>query len=151
MKDAHVLAAASLLSILLTTIHLTHDIVVGIDRGGLEMAWVPPVLALWAYATLALGERRSAYVVVLVMSLLASGLPVIHMTGRSGIIGVSARSAGALGAFFFGWTLIAVGVTGPLGVLLSARGLWRLTRERWRTRLRAPAAPSPSVDLASAP
>lgn len=117
----------SLLSILLTTFHLTHDIVVGIEPGGLEMFPVLPVLALWMYATLGLAGRRSGYLVALVLSLLASGLPGVHMTGRSGIIGTSARS---YAPFFFGWTLLAVGVTAICTVLLSVHGLWLLRRAR---------------------
>lgn len=137
MNDARSLIVASLLSILLTIFHITHDVVVGIERGGLDMASVLPVLALWAYATLALAGRRSGYVIVLVLSLLAAGLPVVHMTGKSGMVGVSARAGGALGAFFFGWTLLAVGVTALLSVLLAARGLWGLRQARTERR-RAP-------------
>jgi hypothetical protein len=46
-------------------------------------------------------------------------MPVIHMTGAG--VGVK-RSAGA---FFFVWTLYALGVTGTFGVILSARALRR--------------------------
>ena len=38
------------------------------------------VLLIWLYATLALAGRRSGYIIILVLSLLVSGLPVIHMT-----------------------------------------------------------------------
>jgi hypothetical protein len=143
MDGERPLIVASLLSLLLTTFHINHDIVVGIERGGLDMAPVLPVLALWAYATLALAGRRSGYAIVFVLSLLASGLPVVHMTGRSGMIGTSARSLGALGAFFFGWTLLALGVSALLSVLLSARGLW--------LSLRGPARERGSATVASPP
>ena len=119
----------SLLSILLSTFHLNHDIVVGIEPGGLEMFPVLPIVALWLYATLALAERRSGYLIVLVLSLLASALPAVHMSGRSGMIGTMARS---YAPFFFGWTLIAVGVTAMCAVLLSVHGLWGLRRDRAR-------------------
>jgi hypothetical protein len=36
------------------------------------------------------------------------------------------RIAGSSGAFFFVWTLLAVGVTAVFSVILSARGLWSL-------------------------
>jgi hypothetical protein len=45
-------------------------------------------------------------------------MPVLHMMGAG--LGVK-RSAGA---FFFVWTLYALGVTGTFGVVLSARALW---------------------------
>ena len=58
------------------------------------------------------------------MSLLASGLPVIHTTGSGGLTGGIESG----GAFFFAWTLIALGVTAIFSVILSARGLWSLRR-----------------------
>ncbi|MDQ5873429.1 MAG: hypothetical protein M3547_14620 [Acidobacteriota bacterium] len=53
---------------------MTDDIVHGMSPGG-----------LWLYATLMLVERRSGSVIILVLSLLASGLPVLHMTGREAL------------------------------------------------------------------
>lgn len=135
MKSNLVLAITSLLSILLAICHLAHDIAVGIERGGLEMFNVVPVLVLWLYATLALGERRWAYLVVLVMSVLAAGVPLIHMTGTRGMLGRVTWSEGAL---FFAFTLIALGVTAILSLVLSARGLWSLRRDRTAS---APASP----------
>lgn len=51
------------------------------------------------------------------MSLLASGLPVIHMTGSGGVTG-GIKSGGA---FFFAWTLLALGVTAIFSVILAVR------------------------------
>ena len=120
------LTIASLLSILFTMIHLADDYSRGFSVGDITSLPVAPVLALWVYATLVLGERRSGLVVNLVMSLLASGLPVLHLMGRSGITGgAPAKSAGA---FFFAWTLLVLGVTSIVSVLLSVRGLWNLRR-----------------------
>ena len=124
------LTITSLLSILFTTFHLTDDIVRGMFPGRLAVLPVVLVLAVWLYATLVLVERRSGCVIILVMSLLASGLPVIHMTGK-GVVG--GRIAGSSGAFFFAWTLLALGVTGLFSVILSARGLWNLRRGQPRT------------------
>jgi hypothetical protein len=80
-------------------------------------------LLVWLYATLAPPGRRAGYVIILVASLLASGLPVVHMTG-AGLVGGDVGKSG--GAFFFVWTLIALGVTTLFSVILSARGLWSL-------------------------
>ena len=78
------------------------------------------VLAGWVCATLVLAGRRSGYVINLVLSLLAAGIPVIHMTG----IGLGqGRSSGA---FFFIWTLLALAVTSIFSVILAVRGLWSL-------------------------
>ena len=125
MKDTVTLTITSLLTILFTTFHLADDMVRGFSPGGLSNLPVVLVWVVWLYATLVLVERRSGYVIILVMSLLASGLPVIHMTGK-GVVG--GRIAGSSGAFFFAWTLLALGVTALFSVILSVRGLWSLRR-----------------------
>jgi hypothetical protein len=51
------------------------------------------------------------------------------MTG-SGLVG--GDIAESSGAFFFVWTLIALGVTTLFSVILSARGLWSLRRGQSR-------------------
>ncbi|HEV8238307.1 MAG TPA: hypothetical protein VGS57_02950 [Thermoanaerobaculia bacterium] len=120
------LVVASLLTILFTIFHGAHDMIVGYAPPGLMNLPMIAVLAAWLYATLALGERRWPYVVILVLSLLAAGLPVIHASGTKGLVGRSAP--GSAGAFFFAFTLVAVGITALVTVALSARGLWRLRR-----------------------
>ena len=129
MKHTVTLTITSLLSVLFTTFHLTDDIVHGMSPGGLSNLPVVLVLVVWLYGTLMLAERRSGYVIVLVLSLLASGLPVIHMTGSGGVTG-GIKSGGA---FFFAWTLLALGVTAIFSVILSARGLRNLQRGQPRT------------------
>jgi hypothetical protein len=119
MKANVVLVIASLLSILLVSLHTADDIVRGMEPGTLSDLIVVPILVLWLYGTLVLPERRLGYVIVLVGSLLGMLVPVIHMKG-AGVGGTIARSSGA---FFFIWTLIALGVTSLLSVVLSARGL----------------------------
>ena len=83
-----------------------------------------PILVIWLYATLVLAERRSGHVIILLGSLLASLMPVIHFMGKG--VGAASRIANTGGAFFFVWTLIAVGVTGLFSVILSVHGLWSL-------------------------
>ncbi len=128
MKHTVALTVTSLLSVLFTMVHLADDYSRGFSTGDITSLPVAPVLAIWVYATLVRGERRSGHVVVLVMSILASGLPVLHLMGRSGITGgATAKSAGA---FFFAWTLLVLGVTSVCSVILSVRGLWSLRRGR---------------------
>ena len=127
MKQTAALVVSSLFTILLATFHLTDDIIRGFAPGRLSNVWVVLVVTIWLYATLMLAERRSGYVIILVLSLLSSGIPVIHMTGKRGITAGIPLSAGA---FFFVWTLIALGVTAALSVVLSVRGLWSLQRQR---------------------
>jgi hypothetical protein len=129
MKNNLMLTITSLLSILLMTLHLTSDTIharVGTpDAGGSTLVAVP-VLVFWLYGTLVLGERRSGHVIMLVGSLIAMGMPVIHVMGAEGVFhGAIARSSPA---FLFVWTLHALGVTGMFSFILSVRGLWGLRR-----------------------
>ena len=126
MKHSVLLTTTSLLSILLLTLHITDDIVRGISKA--EPANIALfVLVLCLYGTLVLAERRSGYVVMLLVGLFAAAMPVIHMWG--GHYGEIARSAGG---FFFVWTLWALGGLGGLTFILSARGLWSLRRGQTR-------------------
>jgi len=125
VKQTTLLAISSLLTMLFGTFHLTDDIIRGFAPGRLSNVAVVLVVTIWLYATLLLAERRSGYVIILIMSLLSSGIPVIHMIGKRGI---TAGIPLSNGAFFFVWTLIALGVTATLSVVLSARGLWALQR-----------------------
>ena len=120
MKHKLTLIIASLLSILFMTLHMTDDIVRGMEPGTLFDLVLVPILAVWLYGTLVLAERRSGYVIILLGSLLSLVVPVIHMKG-AGVGGAIAKSSGA---FFFIWTLVALAVTALFSVLLSARGLW---------------------------
>jgi hypothetical protein len=126
MRQNLLLTITSLLSILLMTFHLTDDIVRGMEPGGLSSLIAVPILVVLLYATLILAGRRSGYVVILLGSLLLSVVPVIHMKGRG--VGVDSGIANSSGGFFFVWTLIALGITALISVMLSVRGLWNLRR-----------------------
>ena len=127
----NILTTASLLSILFVTFHLTDDIVRGMEPGTLSNLVAVPILVVWLYGTLALAEKRSGYVIVLLGSLLGLLVPIIHMKG-AGVGGAIAKSSGA---FFFIWTLLALGVTALFSVILSVRGL--LEHLPWRTGAQA--------------
>ena len=126
MKRDVMLTIASLLSILLVTFHMTDDIVRGMEPGTLSSLIVVPILVVWLYGTLVLAEKRSGYIIIILGSLLGLLVPVIHMKG-AGVGGTIAKSSGA---FFFIWTLIALGVTSLFSVILSGRGLWEHLRRR---------------------
>jgi hypothetical protein len=64
--------------------------------------------------------------IILLGSLLASFVPVLHMHG-AGIVG-GRIAVNSSGAFFWVWTLIALGASGVLSVVLSGRALWNLRR-----------------------
>ena len=128
MKHHVTLTIASLLSILFTSFHHADDVVRGMAPGKFSNLIPIFFLLVWLYGTLALAERRSGYVIILIASLLASGLPVVHMRGVGFGFGTT-RSGG----FFFVWTLIVLGVTALFSVILAARGLWNLKRGQSRS------------------
>jgi hypothetical protein len=127
MKRHVLLTGASLLSILLSTFHLTDDIVHGWEPGTLGNLYALPIFVVWLYGTLLLRDRLSGYIIMLVGSLLSLGIPVIHMSGRG--IGTASRVANTGGHHFFVWTLIMLGVSGLFSLVLSAQALWR---REWR-------------------
>src|SRR5476649_3032638 len=122
MKHHVLLTIASLLSILLLTLHISDDIVRGISNAEPSNTALL-VLAVFLYGTLVLGERRSGHVIMLLVGLFAAAMPVIHMRGAH--YGEIAQSPGG---FFFVWTLWALGGLGGFTFILSARGLWSLRR-----------------------
>jgi hypothetical protein len=106
------------------TLHMADDIVRGMEPGTLFDLIIVPILAVWLYGTLVLAGRRSGYIIILVGSLLGLLVPVIHMKG-AGVGGAIAKSSGG---FLFIWTLFALAVTALFSVILSAHGLWHLSR-----------------------
>ena len=137
MKHNVMLTIASLLSILLLTLHVTDDIVRGISKAQSSNIALA-VLAGLLYGTLVLGERRSGHVITLLVGLAAAAMPVMHMRGAH-----YPEIAKSPGGFFFVWTLWALGGLGGLTFLLSVRGLWSLRRGGWPTQ--SEVSPSPSI------
>jgi hypothetical protein len=129
MKHNLMLTIASLLTILLMTLHLTSDTIharVGTPEAGGSTLVAVPILAIWLYGTLVLAERRSGLIIMLIGSLLALGMPVAHVMAAEGVFrGQIARSSPA---FLFVWTLHALGVLGMFSLILSVRALWSLRR-----------------------
>ena len=125
MKENTILVVTSVLSILLGSLHLSDDIVRGLEPGGVSNFNGVLILAVWLYATLMLAEQRSGYAIMLLASIGASGVPYLHMMGV-GLVG--GRIANTSGVFFWVWTLMALGVTAIVSAILSARGLWRSLR-----------------------
>ena len=128
MKHTLALTVASVLSVLLFTVHLAQDIVRGIEKGDASNFGAFPIFVIWLYGTLMLAERRSGYIIMLLGSLLGSVVPIVHMMGKG--VGIGSRLARFDDHVFFVWTLIALGVTAMLSVILSAHGLWSTRRAR---------------------
>ena len=132
MKNSVMLTITSLLSVLFLTFHLADDIRRGFEPGGLSNLVVMVLISVvWLYGTLVLAERRSGYIIMLLLSLFSLVVPYVHMKGRG--VGVTSRLANYSGHFFFVWTLLAIGVLGLFSAILAARGLWSLP---WRRQPR---------------
>ena len=129
MNHRVTLTITSLLSILLFTLHWADEVARGLEPGTLSAAGGFLILAVWLCGTLVLGgERRSGLIIMLVGALLASGVPLLHMSGK-GLTGgrIPANSSGAL---FWVWTNIALGASGMVSLILAARVLWGTRRSR---------------------
>ena len=126
MKHNVMLIVASLLTLLLTIIHLTQDVMRQAD--GTNMIPIPVVVfAVWLYGTLMLSDRIWGYIIMLLGGLIGAAMIILHSKG-----GVISNSGG----FFFVWTLFALSTTGWFTAILSARGIWTTLRSR-RPRLPA--------------
>lgn len=124
MQPHALLPVASLLSLLLLTLHITDDIVRGISKAEPSNIALC-VFVVFLYGTLVLREGRLGHVIMLLVGVFAAAMPVLHMRGAG--YGAIAKSSGG---FFFVWTLWALGGVGGLTLVLSARGLWSLQSGR---------------------
>jgi hypothetical protein len=120
MNDKVSLKIMSLLAILLFAFHWIDEIARGLTAGNLSAFGGVVILVVWMYGTVALGERRSGRVIMLLGSILGLGVLVLHMRGV-GLVGSKIANSGRV--FFWVWTLIALGVTSAMAMLLSARGM----------------------------
>lgn len=125
MKHRVTLTVTSLLSILLFSLHWADEIRRGLEPGTFSSYGGMLILAVWLCATLVVGGRFGL-VILLLGSILASGVTALHMQGL-GLVGgrIPVNSSGAL---FWVWTNIALGASGMVSVVLAAVALWRTRR-----------------------
>jgi len=123
MKPNVMLRVASLLSLLFTIMHMTHDAVRQVE-GSVKYPIPVVVFAVWLYATLMLSDRLAGYIIMLLGGLIGAAMIVVH--SRGGIVKPS-------GGFLFIWTLFALSTTGWFTAILSARGIWTTLRSRRST------------------
>jgi hypothetical protein len=123
MKQNVMLIVASLLTLLLTIIHLTQDVMRQAE--GSVLYPIPVVVfAVWLYGTLMLSDRVWGYIIMLFGGLIGAGMIIVH--AKAGVVSKS-------GGFFFAWTLFALSTTGWFTAILSARGIWMTLRSRRAT------------------
>ena len=123
MKHRVTLIITSVLSILLFSLHWADEVARGLEKGTVSSAGGLLILAVWLSGALVFGERRSGLIIMLVGSILASGVPILHMMGRGLVLGrYGTTNNNAM--FFWVWTNIALGASGMLSLVLSVRELW---------------------------
>ena len=130
MKRNVTLTVTSLLSILLFTLHVSDDIVRGIDKISSWNLIGVTIFVVWLYGILALGDRRSGYIIMLLVSIFGTGIPILHMTGAGFVGGRVAPNSS--GAFFWVWQNFALCVISIFSFILSVRGLRSLRRGQSR-------------------
>jgi hypothetical protein len=118
------------------TLHGTDDVirkVDGADQGGFSSLLMVLIMVVWLYGLLWLAERKSGYVISLIVSLLMLIIPVGHLTGLGGeaTLGEIATSSGP----FFAWVVICLGVIVISSVIFSAHLLFKPTTEKTAARL----------------
>ena len=124
MKHDTALTATSLLAVLLLSLHLASDVVLGKDEFDRSMMIGVLLLAVWLYGALALRGRLAGYVVQLLFSALATGIPWLHMPAA----GLNAEFVRRPGVFLFVWALLALGAAGMVVFALSVQGIRELRR-----------------------
>jgi hypothetical protein len=125
MKHRATLTVMSLFSILLFSLHWADEVARGLEPGTVSAAGGLLILAVWLSAALVFPERRWGLVIILLGSLLASGVPVLHMQGRGLVLGRYGYT-NSTAMFFWVWTNIALGASGMVSLVLSVRELWSL-------------------------
>lgn len=126
MPQHRTLTVTSLLTILLFSLHWADEIARGIEPGTRAAAGGFGILFVWLYATLAIGTKRSGLWLQLLGAILGSGVPILHMQNAGWVGGRIATNSP--GAFFWVWTMIAMGACGMIAAALAVRALWRLSR-----------------------
>jgi hypothetical protein len=127
MTPQRTLTFTSLLLILLFSFHWADEIARGMEPGTINRTWGGLlILFIWLYGAVAIPERLLGRVIILLGSVLASGVPVLHMMGR-GLVG-GRIPVDSSGVFFWVWTNVALGAIGTISLALSLHDLWNRRR-----------------------
>ena len=118
MKQNDLLSVTSILSVLLFALHVSQDIVFGLDPAGLHHLVGVAILLVIVCGALLLRERVSGIVIMLLGGVLSAGMLPLHM--RHGLRPEFLEKSGAL---LFVWTLYVLGVTGAFSVILAVLAL----------------------------
>lgn len=120
MKPNDLLASLSLASVPLLALHISQDIVFGLDRAGLNHLVGVAILLLVVCGTLLLRNHALGLLIMLLGGVMAAGMLPLHM--RNGLRPEFLERSGAL---LFIWTLYLLGVMGTFTIILAVLTLVR--------------------------
>jgi hypothetical protein len=118
-KPRDLLAAISLLAVLLFSVHIADDFVLGFDKGVVNNSYGILIFVVWLCGVVFFRERLVGRIILLLGGILSLGVAVLHLRGR----GYGEAFVQAPAAFRFIWTLYALGIAGSFIILLSLREL----------------------------
>ena len=122
-----ILTVTSLLSLLLLTLHISDDVVHGLDAPGPSNLIGIAIVVVLLYGIVMMRDRLVGRISVAFTGLFALGMPIIHLRGDH-----IREMVTASGGFFFYWTLFVLGVSGSLTVLLVIHEIIGSRRSRPR-------------------
>ena len=124
----------SLLAILFMTLHMADDVIRGENaQGGWAAIVVVLILVVWLYSLVRLTEKRAGYIIGLVVSVVVSIPPILHLTGiGDATLGQILAASGP----FFVWVVAALGVTAISSLIFAAYLLFFPTKEKRPARRR---------------
>lgn len=118
MKQNELLSVVSILSVLLLALHISQDVVFGLDPAGLHHLFGVAILVLVLCGAVLLRERTSGKVIMLLGGVMAAGMLPLHM--RNGLRPEFLEKSGAL---LFVWMLYVLAVIGAFTVILAIQAL----------------------------
>lgn len=120
MKHRDLLVTCSLVSVLFLSLHISQDIVLGLDRAGLNHLVGVAILVVVVSGAVLLRDHLAGRVIMLLGGVMSAGMLPLHM--RNGLRQEFLERSGAL---LFVWTLYLLGVLGAFTIVLAVLALVR--------------------------
>jgi len=114
VKHRDLLVTCSLLSVVLLSLHIAQDIVLGLDRAGLNHLVGVAILLVVVCGAVLLREHVVGRVIMLLGGVMAAGMLPLHMRN-----GLRPEFLDRPGVLLFVWTLYLLGVLGAFTVVLA--------------------------------
>lgn len=114
MNRIALLSTLTLVSVVLLSLHISQDIVLGLDKAGLNHLIGVAILSVITCGATLLRDRLIGRVIMLLGGFFALGMLPLHMRN-----GLRPEFLQADGALLFVWTLYLLGVVGAFSILLA--------------------------------